>query len=190
LPASSAKSSVPFKAESRVADPARGGDIPLYAATKSAAHASTATIAESAQAAAPSSQAPTLDDLLESANIFDFLEYAYLQSGKYSQAAGIAAEAKTVKESDVDPRFPNYYAIVEARYPVLLAIETEDWNMAANLKLQGPNWFTHAQGLLAHAVAAGHLHDPEGGKAAGEALEASVAPYPQFRAVGQRNIAR
>ena len=112
----------------------------------------------------------------------DFLEYAYLQSGQYSQAAGIAAEAKTVKESDVDPRFPNYYAIVEARYPVLLAIETEDWNMAANLKLQGPNWFTQAQGLLAHAVAAGHLHDPEGGKAAGEVLEASVAPYPQVRA--------
>jgi tetratricopeptide (TPR) repeat protein len=112
----------------------------------------------------------------------DFLEYAYLQSGQYSQAAGIAAEAKTVKESDVDPRFPNYYAIVEARYPVLLAIETEDWNMAANLKLQGPNWFTQAQGLLAHAVAAGHLHDPEGGKAAGEALEVSVAPYPQVRA--------
>jgi hypothetical protein len=68
LPASSAKSSVPFKAESRVADPARGGDIALYAATKSAAHVSTATIAESAQAL-PSSQAPTLDDLLESANI-------------------------------------------------------------------------------------------------------------------------
>jgi hypothetical protein len=50
-------------------NPARGRDIPLYAATKSAAPASTATIAESAQAAATSSQAPTLDDLLESSNI-------------------------------------------------------------------------------------------------------------------------
>jgi tetratricopeptide (TPR) repeat protein len=117
-----------------------------------------------------------------SMHAIDFLEYAYLQSGQFEQAAVISAEAITVKESDVDPRFPNYYAIVEARYPVLLAIETEDWNMAANLKLQGPNWFTQAQGLLAHAVAAGHLHDSEGGEAAGEALEASVAPYPQVRA--------
>jgi tetratricopeptide (TPR) repeat protein len=112
----------------------------------------------------------------------DFLEYAYLQSGQILQAATIAAEAKTAKESDVDPRFPNYYSIVEARYPVLLAIETQDWSMAADLKLAGPNWFSQAQALLAHAVAAGHLHDAEGGKAAVEALEASVRAYPQVRA--------
>jgi tetratricopeptide (TPR) repeat protein len=65
---------------------------------------------------------------------------------------------------------------------VLFAIETQDWATAANLKLEGPNWFTQAQALLAHAVAAGHLHDPQGGKAAAEALEASVAPYPMLRA--------
>ena len=112
----------------------------------------------------------------------EFLEYAYLQSGQYSQAAAIVAEAKTVKESDVDPRFPHYYSIVEALYPVLFAIETQDWAMAANLKLEGPNWFTQAQALLAHAVAAGHLHDAEGGKAAGDTLEASVAPYPKLQA--------
>jgi tetratricopeptide (TPR) repeat protein len=112
----------------------------------------------------------------------EFLEYAYLQSGQYSEAAAIAAEAKTVKESDVDPRFPHYYSIVEALYPVLFAIETQDWVTAAKLKLEGPNWFTQAQALLAHAVAAGHLHDPEGGKAAGEALELSVAPYEKLKA--------
>jgi tetratricopeptide (TPR) repeat protein len=112
----------------------------------------------------------------------EFLEYAYLQSGQYSQAAAIVTEAKTVKESDVDPRFPHYYSIVEALYPALFAIETQDWATAANLKLEGPNWFTQAQALLAHAVAAGHLHDAEGGKAAGEALEASVAPYPMLKA--------
>jgi tetratricopeptide (TPR) repeat protein len=112
----------------------------------------------------------------------EFLEYAYLQSGQVLQAAAIVAEAKRVNESDVDPRFPHYYSIAEALYPVLFAIETQDWAMAANLKLQGPNWFTQAQALLAHAVAAGHLHDATGGKAAGEALEASVAPYPKLRA--------
>ena len=112
----------------------------------------------------------------------EFLEYAYLQSGQYSQAADIVTQAKTVKESDVDPRFPHYYSIVEALYPVLFAIETQDWAAAATLKLEGPNWFTQAQALLAHAVAAGHLHDPQSGKAAAEALEASVAPYPKLKA--------
>lgn len=112
----------------------------------------------------------------------EFLEYAYLQSGQYSQAAAIVTEAKSVKESDVDPRFPNYYSIVEALYPALFAIETQDWATAANLKLEGPNWFTQAQALLAHAIAAGHLHDAEHGKAAAVALEASVAPYPKLQA--------
>jgi tetratricopeptide (TPR) repeat protein len=118
----------------------------------------------------------------------DFLEYAYLQGGQVSQAGAIAAEAKTVRQSDVDPRYPNYYSIVEARYPVLLAIETQDWTTAADLKLEGPNWFSQAQALLAHAIAAGHLHDAERGKAAGEALEASVTAYPQVRA-GSPNAA-
>jgi tetratricopeptide (TPR) repeat protein len=112
----------------------------------------------------------------------EFLEYAYLQGGQYSQAAAIVTEAKTVKESDVDPRFPHYYSIVEALYPVLFAIETQDWGTAAKLNLEGPNWFTQAQALLAHAVAAGHLHDAHGGKAAAEALEASVAPYDKLKA--------
>jgi tetratricopeptide (TPR) repeat protein len=111
----------------------------------------------------------------------EFLEYAYLQSGEYSEAAAIVTEAKTVKESEVDPRFPHYYSIVEALYPVLFAIETQDWVTAAQLKLEGPNWFTQAQALLAHAVAAGHLHDAEAGKAAGEALESSVAPYEKLK---------
>ena len=112
----------------------------------------------------------------------EFLEYAYLQSGQYSQAAAIVAEAKTVKESDVDLRFPHYYSIVEALYPALFAMETQDWATAANLKLEGPNWFTQAQALLAHAVAAAHLRDAQGGKTAAEALEASVAPYPKLQA--------
>jgi tetratricopeptide (TPR) repeat protein len=111
----------------------------------------------------------------------EFLEYAYLQSGQYLQATAIATEAKTVNASDVDPRYPNYYSIVEARYPALLAIETRDWSAAGDLKLDGPNWFSHAQALLAHAVAAGHSHDVEAGKAAAETLETSVAAYPLVR---------
>jgi hypothetical protein len=112
----------------------------------------------------------------------EFLEYAYLQIGQFSQAAATIAEAKTVRESDVDPRFPDYYSSAEARYPALFAIETQDWATAQELKPEGPNWFTQAQALLAHAIAAGHSHDAQSGKVAAEALEASVAPYPKLKA--------
>lgn len=111
-----------------------------------------------------------------------FLVYAYLQSGQYEQASAMAAEAKTVKAADVDPRYPDYYPIVEARLPALVAIETQDWTAAAGLPLQTTNWFTQAQGLLAHAIAAAHRHDPAAAKAAVDTLEPSVAAYPQVRA--------
>jgi tetratricopeptide (TPR) repeat protein len=118
----------------------------------------------------------------ERLHAMEFLEYAYLQIGQFSQAAAIIAEAKTVRESDVNPRFPDYYSSAEARYPALFAIETQDWAMAQGLKPEGPNWFTQAQSLLAHAVAAGHSQDAQSGKVAAEALEASVAPYPKLKA--------
>jgi hypothetical protein len=50
-------------------DAARGAEAPLYSAAKFAARASTSGVTESAQSAASASQAPTLDDLLDSANI-------------------------------------------------------------------------------------------------------------------------
>jgi len=118
----------------------------------------------------------------ERLHAMEFLEYAYLQIGQFSKATAIIAEAKTVRESDVDPRFPGYYSSAEARYPALFAIETQDWAMAQELKPEGPNWFTQAQALLAHAIAAGHSHDAQSGKVAAEALEASVAPYPKLKA--------
>jgi hypothetical protein len=71
LPANSARGPAvqSTKTASGVPDPARGGETPLYSARKSAALASTSEVAESAQSAARSSQAPSLDDLLDSANI-------------------------------------------------------------------------------------------------------------------------
>jgi hypothetical protein len=70
LPANSARapSVESTKVASGSADPARE-ETPLYSAPKSAAHASTSGVSESTQSAASSTQAPTLDDLLDSANI-------------------------------------------------------------------------------------------------------------------------
>ncbi len=89
-----------------------------------------------------------------------FLEYAYLQTGRFNEARAIVAEARTVRPSDVDPRYPNMYAAVEARYPALLAIETKDWTMAEHLKpIIAGTRTSQEMTLLAHADAATHLHD-------------------------------
>lgn len=95
----------------------------------------------------------------------EFLEYAYLQSGRFDEARAIAAEARTVRKEDVN--YADYYDSVESRFPMLLAIETRDWAMASRLEpLPGVHWFGEALTLLAHAVAAGHQRDANAGKAA------------------------
>jgi hypothetical protein len=91
----------------------------------------------------------------------NFLEYDYLQTGRYEEARAIVAEARTVKSSEVDPRYPTYYADVEASLPALLAIETRDWDTVAKLKpADDAAWYTQGKTLLANAIAAGYQHDP------------------------------
>jgi tetratricopeptide (TPR) repeat protein len=115
------------------------------------------------------------------------LEYAYLQVGHDEEARAIVTEGSAVEKSDVDPRYPDYYSDVEARYTALFAIETRDWAMAASLQpIQGADWFSQGQTLLAHAVAAGHVHDAPGGKAAGRAIEALAATHPKLQAGSAR----
>lgn len=98
----------------------------------------------------------------------EFLEYAYLQTGRLDEAKAIVTEAATVQPTDVDPRYPNMWATVEARYPALLAIETKNWTMAGHLQpVSGAGSSSQLATLLAHAEAAAHLHDP---KAATDAL--------------------
>jgi tetratricopeptide (TPR) repeat protein len=112
----------------------------------------------------------------------EFLEYAYLQIGHDDEARAIVTEGSTVKQSDVDPRYPSYYADVEARYPALLAIETQNWAMAASLKpIEGGDWVSQSQTLLAHAVAAAHLHDAPGALAAAQTIESLADANPRMR---------
>jgi hypothetical protein len=90
----------------------------------------------------------------------EFLEYAYLQIGHDEEARAIIAEAKTILQSDVDPRYGNYYAIVQVRFPTMYAIETHDWTAAAHSEsLAGDDGSGRSMTLLAHAIAAGHLRD-------------------------------
>jgi tetratricopeptide (TPR) repeat protein len=91
----------------------------------------------------------------------EFLEYAYLQTGRFDEAKAIVEEAKTVQPTDVDPRYPDMWASVEARYPALLAIETKDWAMGEHLNPVPGGPTTQEAILLAHAEAAAHLRNRE-----------------------------
>lgn len=102
----------------------------------------------------------------------EFLEYAYLQMGQDEEAQAIVTQARSVKAQDVDPRYPTYYAIVQARFPSLYAIETQDWAMAAGLEpIPGGDAHSQALTLLAHVTAAGHRHDRSAAQQALQALE-------------------
>jgi tetratricopeptide (TPR) repeat protein len=112
----------------------------------------------------------------------EFLEYAYLQIGYDDEAWAIVTEGSTVKQSDVDSRYPSYYADIEARNPALFAIETRDWALATSLKpIEGADWVSQSQTLLAHAVAAAHLHDAQGATAAAQSIELLTEANPRMR---------
>jgi hypothetical protein len=90
----------------------------------------------------------------------EFLEYAYLQIGHDDEARAIIAEAKTVPQSEVDSRYGGYYAIVQARFPTMFAMETRDWQAAAHAEpIPGDDGWGRGLILLTHAIAAGHLKD-------------------------------
>ena len=106
----------------------------------------------------------------------EFLEYAYLQTGRFDEAQAIVTEAKTVLPTDVDPRYPDMWAAVEARYSAPLAMETKNWKMAENLEpIQGGSHPSQEATLLAHAEGAAHLRDT---KAASDALAQLEALKP------------
>ncbi len=103
----------------------------------------------------------------------EFLEYAYLQIGHDDGARAIIAEAKTVPSSEVDSRYGNYYATVQARFPTMFAIETRDWQAAAQARLDvADDGWGSGLTLLAHAIAAGHLRDRALANATLQATEA------------------
>ena len=115
----------------------------------------------------------------------EFLEYAYLQIGQDDEARQILEEAQTVKASDVDPAYPDYWATVEARLPVLFALETGDWAAAERLQpIAGAGTLSRGLTLLAHATAAGHLNDGRVGIEATRAYEALLNKEPVVRPGG------
>ncbi len=113
----------------------------------------------------------------------EFLEYAYLQTGRFDEALAIATQARTVKSADTN--YSDYYLTVQARFGLLLAVETQDWAMAAQLApVPDAHWYSEAHTLLARAMAAGHLRDAQAGLTVSRNLEdllakANVPPLPR-----------
>ena len=112
----------------------------------------------------------------------EFLEYAYLQIGHETEARRIASEARTVKASDVDAAYPDYWGTVQSRFAALLAIETQDWEAATKLpRVSGAKTFGAGLTLLAQAIAAGHTHDAALGAETARTYDALLAGEPVVR---------
>jgi len=98
----------------------------------------------------------------------DFLEYAYLQIGDDAGAKAQLDGINAVKQSDIDPEYADYAETAQAGFAVRYAVERRQWTDALALQ---PNphasaAYTQASIYLGRAVAAGHLHDADGGQAA------------------------
>jgi tetratricopeptide (TPR) repeat protein len=120
----------------------------------------------------------------------EFLEYAYLQIGHDNEAQAIIAEASTIPQSEVDPRYGNYYTIVQARFPTMFAIETRDWRTAARAEpIVGDDGWGRGLTLLAHAIAAGHLRDRALAKATLQATEVFTKQQMKGRPLPQSGTA-
>jgi hypothetical protein len=104
----------------------------------------------------------------------DYLEYAYLQTGRDAAADGVLAQVKKVAELDA-PNFAAAYAL--AAVPARHALERRDWAEAAALTLAPPSFpwarFPHTEALVefARAVGAARLSDLPAARVAVSKLE-------------------
>ena len=99
----------------------------------------------------------------------EFLQYAYLQTGREDKAKAIAEEARTIQPSELDPGFEFYYGWVEASFSARFALETQDWMAALTLApASDAGLYVKRLDYWTQALAAGHLRDR---KAAEQAIE-------------------
>ena len=111
---------------------------------------------------------------------FEFLQYAYLQIGDSARAEAIRTAAKEVRPNQVDGRYANYYATVQARYAALQVMETQDWAGALKLVPDASTpWSSQQVTYLAHAMAAGYLRNPQAARRSVEAIDGLVAKLTQ-----------
>jgi hypothetical protein len=104
----------------------------------------------------------------------DYLEYAYLQTGRDAEASGVLQQVKKVATLDAS-NFAAAYAL--AAVPARHALERRDWAAAASLTLAPSSFpwsrFPHTEGIIqfARAVGAARRSDLAGARTAAARLE-------------------
>lgn len=90
----------------------------------------------------------------------DFLEYAYLQIGKDSEAKGVIDQLTAMQKSNAYDAFNDYVDDANARFPAMYALETHHWKDAVGLLTPaGAAPENRATTYWAQAIGAGHMRD-------------------------------
>ncbi len=118
-----------------------------------------------ASVAAAEQQNSTHDRL----HAMNFLEYAYLQQGRFEDAKRMEEKGLEVPKAAYT-EMPGMFSYVRVRFPSLYLLETGQWQQAEQSPV--PDDFPDFQAIvfLTRAIAAGHLRD-------GAAAQAAVAGY-------------
>lgn len=145
-------------------------------------------------AASEAAQAHHQNGWMDQFHSFDFLSYAYLQSGQEQRAKEIAAKSAAAIDhfAAMPDMAPNHYMVgmypyYRAKLPIFIALETRDWNAALAIdtdKAAPPD--TQTQIYWARVIAAGHLHlaqQAHGAWAAYEGLLEEIEKSSQAYAV-------
>jgi len=105
----------------------------------------------------------------------DFLEYGYLQIGENIKARAVVDQLATIHADDVDPGLDGYLDRMRAHLPAMYALETHQWKEALALQPPaGAEPSSQAITYWARAVAAGHLRDVPGARAAVQQYDAML----------------
>ncbi|MGH9569261.1 MAG: tetratricopeptide repeat protein [Candidatus Angelobacter sp.] len=91
----------------------------------------------------------------------DFLQYAYLQIGEDHNAKAERDQLAKLRREDIEKDYRDYYDDMVSSFAARYSIERRQWRDALALRpLAGAAANIQLTTYWAHAIAAGHLHDP------------------------------
>jgi tetratricopeptide (TPR) repeat protein len=132
-------------------------------------------------------QQKSFPDMLHAMN---FLEYAYLQKGKFDAAKQIEIQALNVPKEQLGD-MAGMFNYVRVRFPSLYLLETQDWKAAQSMPIpEDAEADFQAVVYWTRAVAAGHLRDIQAAQAAVAGYDAKLVPgslSPKARQKRQSN---
>jgi tetratricopeptide (TPR) repeat protein len=95
----------------------------------------------------------------------NFLEYAYLQQGRFEEAKQMEEEGVKVSKAAYT-EMPGFFSYVRVRFPSLYLLETRQWQQAEQSPVPDDEPTFQAFVFLSRAIAAGHLHNAGAAQAA------------------------